>query len=317
MAATYKDYYKLLGVERNASDQDIAHAFKKQARKYHPDLNPNNKQAEERFKEVNEAYEVLKDPEKRRLYDQLGSNWKQGQAFGEPGFEGTHFTFNGRNFDGSGFSDFFESLFGGHSAGGFGQSGFGSGGRSFGPDPFGGFSSKPRRGRDIESELALTLEEVVRGGLRQVTIATPNGPKSLEVKLPPGIAEGKKLRLAGQGDSVLGGSSGDLFLQIRYKPHERFRVQGKDLICDLPLTPWEAVLGTRADVATLDGNVELSIPAGTSSGRKFRLRGKGLGSPNDRGDILVQIMVKVPSSVSGEEKRLWEELARQSSFKAR
>ena len=160
-------------------------------------------------------------------------------------------------------------------------------------------------------------EEVVRGGLRQVTIAIPNGPKSLEVKLPPGIAEGKKLRLSGQGDTVLGGTAGDLFLQIRYKPHERFRVQGKDLICDLPLSPWEAVLGTRADVATLEGSVELSIPAGTSSGRKFRLRGKGLGSPSSRGDILVQVMIKVPATVTDEEQRLWEELARQSSFKAR
>ena len=293
---------------RGASEEEIARAFKKQARKYHPDLNPNNKQAEEKFKEVNEAYEVLKDPEKRRLYDQLGPNWKQGQAFhGEPGFEGAHFTFNGKSFDGSGFSDFFETLFGGQ----------GGGSRPFGPDPFGGFYSRPRRGRDIESELTLSLEEVVRGGKRTVTVRTPQGPKSLEVNLPSGIAEGKKLRLTGQGEPQVGGTPGDLFLQIRYRPHERFRVQGKDLICDLPLTPWEAVLGTRADVATLEGSVELSIPAGTSSGRKFRLRGKGLGSPSDRGDILVQAMIRVPSAISDEEKALWQQLATVSAFRAR
>ncbi|MCR4666643.1 MAG: J domain-containing protein [Desulfovibrio sp.] len=307
MSATYKDYYKLLGVSRSAKDEEIARAFKKLARQYHPDLNPNNKEAEERFKEVNEAYEVLKDPEKRRLYDQLGPNWQAGQGFhGEPGFEGTHFTFNGKNFDGAGFSDFFETLFGNS-----------QGGRSFGPDPFGGFSSKPRRGRDVESELYLSLEEACAGGSRQITIQTPQGPRSLQVRYPAGIEEGKKLRLSGQGESVPGGTSGDLFLQIRYKPHDRFRVQNKDLICDLSLAPWEAVLGTRADVATLDGSVELMIPPGTSSGKKFRLRGKGLGAGGARGDILVQAMVRVPQNLTDEERSLWQKLADTSSFRAR
>ncbi|MBQ7617489.1 MAG: J domain-containing protein, partial [Desulfovibrio sp.] len=258
---------------------------------------------------INEAYEVLKDPEKRRLYDQLGPNWQQGQAFhGEPGFEGAHFTFNGKSFDGAGFSDFFETLFGGQ----------GRGGQSpFGPDPFGGFSRRPRRGRDLESTLELSLEEVVKGGKRTVTVATAHGPKSLEVNLPAGMLEGQKLRLSGQGETVAGGTPGDLFLQIHYRPHEHFRVEGRNLICDLPLAPWEAVLGTHADVATLEGSVELSIPSGTSSGRKFRLRGKGLGSAKGRGDILVQVMIKVPETISEQERQLWRQLQEQSSFKAR
>ena len=305
MSTTYKDYYKLLGVERNSSDEEIARAFKKLARKYHPDLNPNNKQAEEHFKEVNEAYEVLKDPQKRKLYDQLGSNWQHGQAFqGNPGF-----TFDGNfgNFDASGFSDFFESLFGGKSQ----FSG------SFGGDPFARFTEQRRRGKDIESTLTLSLEDVVRGGNRSVTIATAKGPRSLNVTIPQGIREGQKLRLSGQGEQVPGGVNGDLFLIIHYKPHERFRVNDKHLICDLPLTPWEAVLGTHATVETLEGSVELSVPAGTSSGQKFRIRGRGLGSAHDRGDILVQAMIRVPKTLSEEEKALWEKLQALSTFQAR
>ncbi|MBQ7585399.1 MAG: J domain-containing protein [Desulfovibrionaceae bacterium] len=308
MPAQYKDYYKLLGVKKNSNDAEIASAFKKLARKYHPDLNPNNKEAEEHFKEINEAYEVLKDPQKRRLYDQLGPNWQQGQAFnGEPGFEGTHFTFNGKSFDGAGFSDFFETLFGDIN----GKNG------NFGADPFGGFSKRPRRGSDAEVELYLTLEEVAKGGGREVTLNTPSGPKKLQIQVPAGIEEGKKLRLQGQGHKVRGGQPGDLFLKILYKPHDRFKVQDKDLICELPLTPWEAALGTHASVQTLDGTVEINIPAGTSSGRKFRLRGKGLGTGANRGDILVQAMIKVPTTTTPNEAELWRKLAEQSSFRAR
>ena len=231
MAVSYKDYYKLLGVERAASAEEVSKAYKKLARKYHPDLNPGDKQAEEKFKEINEAYEVLKDPEKRKLYDQLGPNWQHGQQFqGEPGFENVHFTFNGKNFDGSGFSDFFETLFGGGGqfgggaqfGGPFGgQMGGQGGGRgaNFGPDPFGGFSSRQRRGRDVEAELALSLEEVLRGGPRSVSINMPAGSKTLEVNVPAGIREGAKLRLAGQGDPAPGGTPGDLFLRVRYLPH--------------------------------------------------------------------------------------------------
>ena len=187
MAVEYKDYYKLLGVERSAGADEIARAYKKLARKYHPDLNPGNKQAEDKFKDINEAYEVLKDPEKRRMYDQLGPNWQHGQQFqGAPGFENMHFSFNGQNFDGAGFSDFFETLFGGR-------------GSRFGGDPFGGFrQQQPRRGRDVEAELPLTLEEVARGGRRSVNLQTAFGPKTLEVNVPSGIREGAKLRLGGR-----------------------------------------------------------------------------------------------------------------------
>ncbi|MGE9986326.1 DnaJ C-terminal domain-containing protein [Desulfovibrio sp. SGI.169] len=309
MAVSYKDYYKLLGVERGARAEEVSKAYKKLARKYHPDLNPGDKQAEEKFKEINEAYEVLKDPEKRKLYDQLGPDWQHGQQFqGNPGFGNAHFTFNGQQFDGSGFSDFFETLFGGAGGGR---------GAQFGPDPFGGFSSRPRRGRDVEAELPLSLEEASRGGRRTVTLQMPQGPKTLEVNVPAGIREGAKLRLAGQGDPAPGGAPGDLFLRVRYLEHPLFRVEGENLHCDIALAPWEAALGARVAVPTLEGQVELSIPAGSSSGRKFRLRGKGLGSGANRGDLLARVMIKVPAQLGEEESELWRKLAQASSFKAR
>ena len=309
MAVSYKDYYKLLGVERGARAEEISKAYKKLARQYHPDLNPGDKQAEDKFKEINEAYEVLKDPEKRKLYDQLGPDWQHGQQFqGNPGFGNAHFTFNGQRFDGSGFSDFFETLFGGAGGGR---------GAQFGPDPFGGFSSRSRRGRDVEAELSLSLEEALRGGRRAVTLQMPQGPKTLEVNVPAGIREGAKLRLAGQGDPAPGGTPGDLFLRVRYLAHPLFKVEGENLHCDVALAPWEAALGARVAVPTRVGEVELSIPAGCSSGRKFRLRGKGLGSGVNRGDLLARVMIKVPARLSAEESELWQKLAQVSSFKAR
>ena len=319
MAVSYKDYYKLLGVERGSAAEAVSKAYKKLARKYHPDLNPGDKQAEEKFKEINEAYEVLKDPEKRKLYDQLGPNWQHGQQFqGEPGFENVHFTFNGKNFDGSGFSDFFETLFGGGGQfGSFGGQAGGRGGANFGPDPFGGFSARQRRGRDVEAELALSLEEVLRGGPRTVTLQMSQGPKTLEVNVPAGIREGAKLRLAGQGDPVPGGTPGDLFLRVRYLPHAVFKVDGDDLHCDLALAPWEAALGARVEVPTLEGSVEMQIPAGSSSGRKFRLRGKGMGASGKRGDLLAKVMIRVPSQLTDTERELWTKMAEASAFKAR
>lgn len=311
MAVSYKDYYKLLGVERGAKTEEISKAYKKLARKYHPDLNPGNKEAEEKFKEINEAYEVLKDPEKRKLYDQLGPDWQHGQQFQNgQGFENMHFNFNGQNVDGADFSDFFESIFGG--------GGRNARGGHFGPDPFGGFSSRPRRGRDVEAELPLTLEEVMRGGKRNVTLQMPQGPKTLEVNVPAGIRDGAKLRLSGQGDPASGGGTpGDLFLRIRYQPHARFKVDGENIHCDVALAPWEATLGARVPVPTLEGEVELNIPAGSSSGRKFRLRGKGLGTAAKRGDLLVRVMIRVPAELTAEERELWERLAATSTFKAR
>ncbi len=311
MAVSYQDYYKLLGVSREAKAEEISKAYKKLARKYHPDLNPGNKEAEEKFKEINEAYEVLKDPEKRKLYDQLGPDWQHGQQFqGNQGFDNMHFNFNGQDMGGADFSDFFESLFGG--------AGRSSRGAQFGADPFGGFSQRPRRGRDVEAELPLTLEEVNKGGKRSVTLKMPKGPKTLEVNIPAGIRDGAKLRLSGQGDpSASGGPAGDLFLRVRYLPNDRFKVDGDNLHCDLPLAPWEAVLGAKVPVPTLDGEVELTIPPGSSSGRKFRLRGKGLGSPSNRGDLLVKVMIKVPAELGDEARELWQKLASVSKFNAR
>ena len=309
MAVSYQDYYKLLGVDKTAKPEEISRAFKKLAREYHPDLNPNNKEAEEHFKKINEAYEVLKDPEKRKLYDQLGHNWQHGQQFsGQQDFGGHHFDFEnaggfGANAD---FSDFFESLFGGRRGG------------NFGSDPFSSFGQRPRRGRDVEAELPLSLAEVMKGGKRQVTLQMPNGPKTLEINVPSGIRDGAKLRLSGQGDpSSSGGPAGDLFLRIRYLPNDIFTVDGSNLHTDLALSPWEATLGAKVPVPTLEGNVELNIPAGTSSGKKFRLRGKGLGSPGKRGDLLVKIMIDVPGTLTDEEKELWTKLSKISTFTPR
>lgn len=311
MAVSYKDYYKLLGVEREAKAEEISKAYKKLARKYHPDLNPGDKQAEEKFKEINEAYEVLKDPEKRKLYDQLGPNWQHGQQFqGEPGYENVHFTFNGKSFDGSGFSDFFETLFGGAAAGG-------GRGANFGPDPFGGFSSRPRRGRDVEAELPLEPGRSLERRPPHRDPANAAGAQDLggqrarrhPVKGPSCVWPARRPRA--------GGTPGDLFLRVRYLPHPQFKVEGENLHCDVALAPWEAVLGAKVAVPTLEGQVELNIPAGSSSGRKFRLRGKGLGSGVNRGDLLARVMIKVPAQLSAEERELWQKLADVSSFKAR
>lgn len=311
MAVSYQDYYKLLGVDRNAKAEDISKAYKKLARKYHPDLNPNDKKAEDKFKEINEAYEVLKDPEKRKLYDQLGPDWQHGQQFSGQG-QGGGADFGNVRFDmgGSDFSDFFENLFGAR-----GESGFGG---SFGGGSFGGSQRRPRRGRDVEAELSLSLEEALRGGKRQMTLQMADGPRTLEVNIPAGIRDGAKLRLSGQGDpSRSGGAAGDLFLRIHYEPHPRYRIDGDNLHTQIQIAPWEAALGARVEVPTLDGAVELKIPEGTSSGKKFRLRGKGMGSPSARGDLLVEVMIVVPREITDEERGLWEKLAKVSTFKPR
>lgn len=315
MAVKDEDFYKLLGVDRSAKTEDIAKAYKKLARKYHPDLNPGNKQAEEKFKKINAAYEVLKDEEKRKAYDKWGKDWENPPFGGQQrggGFGGAR-----SNMGDADFSEFFSTIFG--SGGNFGDSGgFGSAqGGSFG-DAFGGFSQRPRRGRDVEAELPLTLEEVLKGGKRQVTIQMPDGPRTLEINVPAGIKDGAKLRLSGQGDpSRSGGAAGDLFLRIHYLPNNIFKVDGSNLHCEVDLAPWEAVLGAKVEVPTLEGRVELNIPAGTNSGKKFKLRGKGLGSPSNRGDLLVKVRIDVPARLSGEEKDLWQKLSEISTFKAR
>ncbi len=313
MAVSYKDYYALLGVDRSADKDTIARAFKKLAKKYHPDLNPGDKKAEEKFKEINEAYEVLKDPKKRQLYDQLGPNWQQGQqfdgfggfgGFGGQGFDrgNVHFSFNGRDMGGMGggdFSDFFQSLFGGR-------------------DVFGGQGGRARsmRGSDLQMDLSLSLEDVQKGGQRSLQIPDGTSYKTIKVNIPQGVRDEGRLRLAGQGQPGPGGR-GDLYVQIHYKPHPVFRVDGSNLHCTLNVAPWEAVLGGTVEVPTLEGMVQMNLPAGCSSGRKFRLRGKGLGPEGSRGDIYATLQIQVPAHSSPEELDLWNRLARCSTFRAR
>lgn len=309
----YKDYYKLLQVEKSASQDEISKAFKKLARKYHPDLNPDNPESEAKFKEINEAYEVLKDPEKRKLYDSLGPNWQDGQNFQPPpGYENFHFQSSG--FGGQGFSDFFETIFGG---GGFQGAGFGG-------DPFG--QTMRMRGRDAEVRITLTLEEAYSGGRKTLSLqeqvrGADGRPrvqqKTLEVNIPSGIKNGGKIRLAGQGSPGSGGApAGDLLLHVRIEDHPLFRLEGIHVVYDLRLAPWEAVLGGQKRIPTLDGPVDMTIPPGVSSGQKLRLSGKGLGRGQSQGDQFVRILIRSPKKLTDQERELWEELAKISSFQA-
>lgn len=310
----YKDYYATLGVGKKASPDEIQKAYRKLARKYHPDINKSAK-AEVRFKEINEAYEVLKDPDKRARYDQFGSAWKQAQRTGgpPPGFEEIFSRFGGGQpveFDlgSGGFSSFFEALFGS--------------GR--GADPFGGFHATGTRPRpqtaDQEARIALSLEDAVAGGKREITLADPTTgqQRRLRVNLPAGLRPGQKIRLAGQGVKLPGGQRGDLYLTVETLPHPRLRVEGSDLYSRLPVAPWEAVLGGNARVSTLEGEVTVRIPPGSSSGRKIRLRGKGLPAGNGaRGDLFAEIRIVVPEMLSDRERALYEELAQTSGFRPR
>lgn len=322
----YKDYYEILGVDKKSSKEEIAKAYKKLAKKYHPDLNPNDPTAEDKFKEVTEAYEVLKDEEKRKLYDSLGSNWQHGQHFQPPpGYENVHFEFRGdRGGTGFDFSDFFENIFGG----GFDRTaqGFQRTSRGFQRDPFSG-AGFSRKGQDAEAALELTLEEAYKGGSKSLSLQEqvfgPDGRpmlqhKTLSVNIPAGIKDGNKIRLSGQGSPGLGsGQSGDLYLKVKILPHPLFKLDGNNIIYDLPLTPWEAALGTSVRVPTLEGEIDMTIPQGVSSGRKMRIRGKGMGRGAAKGDQLVRIMIKVPDKLTNQEKELWEQLSQVSGFNPR
>jgi curved DNA-binding protein len=319
MAVQYKDYYESLGVARSATPDDIKQAFRKLARIHHPDVAKNKVAGEKKFKEINEAYEVLGDPEKRRRYDEMGAHWQdgggepQGQGFGgrrpaqqrgAPGFE----------FGGTGFSDFFESFFGGS------RDGFGSAG-AHGPSE--GEGEFVHQGRDVEADLLVTLEEALRGSTRKVTLRRPGTDGEAErtdtyqVRIPAGVREGQRIRLAGQGGAGFGGGrAGDLYLRVRLARHPDLSVQGADLYCDLDLAPWEAVLGVQARIPALDGSTSLRVPAGTLSGSQLRLRGLGLPREDGtRGDLYAVIRVQVPATVSAEERAAWEQLASVSKFK--
>jgi curved DNA-binding protein len=309
----FKDYYETLGVKKDASQDEIQKAYRKLARKFHPDVNK-DAAAETRFKEIGEANEVLKDPEKRKKYDQFGSAWKNVQATGTPppGWEGFDFNFGGGGgpsggFGGEGFSSFFDMLFGG-GAGGMGGPGGGRRRAARGGFP-GGFE---QQGADVEAPLAISLEEAVHGGQRELALTDGSGQrKNLSVRIPAGVRAGQKIRLAGRGNPGLGsGAAGDLLLKIEIQPHSRFRVDGADLLTHLPVAPWEAALGADAEVETLDGRVRVKVPAGSSSGRKIRLRGRGLPrAGGEKGDLLAEIRVMVPDTLSDRERELYEELA--------
>ncbi|UCG19723.1 MAG: J domain-containing protein [Deltaproteobacteria bacterium] len=318
MSVKFQDYYEILGANRNASEDEIKRAYRKLARKYHPDVNK-DKGAEDKFKQINEAHEVLKDPEKRKLYDQLGPDWQAGQDFKPPpGWENVHFEFGGPGaeaFDfGGGFSDFFEMLFGGR---------MGGGGRASARQ-----GSWVLRGQDHEAEIEIDLESAYHGVTRTLTLQgheiDPQGqvhPKvqNIQVKIPPGVTDGTRIRLAGKGGEGMGGGPpGDLYLKVHIEPHPRFTLDGHNLQVEVPIAPWEAALGATVQVVTMDGAVNLKIPPGSQSGQKLRLRGKGFPKKGgERGDLIARLKIVVPKNLTAREKELFAEMAKVSSFKAR
>jgi curved DNA-binding protein len=310
-----RDYYEILGVPRTASQEEIQRAYRRLARRYHPDVNK-DPQAEERFKEITEAYNVLRDPETRRRYDMFGPEFRQVPPDVDPEMWARARRARagaGRARAGAGarwstafgtgaFGDIdLEDLFGGWFTGGRGR-GFG-----------------PVRGADQEAELVLSVEEAYRGGRRSIVLQRPSGPRRYDVTIPPGVTEGQRIRLAGQGGrGIDGGPPGDLYLVVRLAPHPRYRVDGRDIYVDLHLAPWEAALGTTVPIETPGGEAKVRVPPGTSTGRRLRLRGRGLGSRTGQaGDLYAEVKIDVPSKLTREERRLFEELAKTSTFNPR
>ncbi|WP_046471590.1 DnaJ C-terminal domain-containing protein [Allosalinactinospora lopnorensis] len=303
-----RDYYEVLGVDRNASAEEIQQAYRRLARRYHPDVN-SDPSSEERFKEVNEAYQVLSDPQTRSRYDAFGPDfqrvpedvdpgayaragggagqqrqwWSRGEAppdFGDVGFD---------------FEDLFGSLFGARRASG------------------------PLRGADQQAELELSVEEAYRGGIRHITLTGPQGPREYDVTIPAGVVEGQRIRLAGQGaQGVGGGPSGDLYITVRIAPHPLYRLVGRDIYVDLRVAPWEAALGATVPLTTPGGETKVRMAPGSSSGRRLRLRGEGLPNPKGApGDLYAEVRIMVPPNLSNRERALFEELAAASNFDPR
>ncbi len=315
----FKDYYTILGIERNASQDEIKRTYRKLARKYHPDVSKES-DAEARFKELGEAYEVLKDPEKRAAYDQLGARWKEGQDFNPPPGWDQGFEFHGGGFtgaDASQFSDFFESLFGdnetyqayahqhNHNAGA------------------GRFN---RQGEDTHAKVLISLEDAYHGATRSITLqhtelGSDGRPqiqsRTLNVKIPKGVHQGQHIRLVGQGGVGAGeAKAGDLYLEIEFMPHAYYRIEGRDVFLDLPLTPWEAALGASIKTPTPSGVVELKIPAGFKSGKKMRLKGRGIpGKPP--GDLYVVLQIALPLADSEDARALYQQMAQKLAFNPR
>lgn len=298
----FKDYYETLGVSRDASGDEIKRAYRKLARKYHPDVSK-EPDCEAHFKDVQEAYEVLKDADKREAYNRLGANWRHGDNFTPPPEHDPNFNYQSAGFrDSAEFSDFFSSIFGGR-----------AGQQSGGGDGF------KMRGQDRSSRISISLAESYQGATRSLSFAVPeldargevrHKTKSVNVNIPKGVTAGQRIRLAGQGGPGFnGGPNGDLFLDIEFEPHAHFHAEGHDVYLQLPLTPWEAALGAKVVVPTLGGKVELSIPAGSQAGRKLRLAGRGLpGKP--AGDQYVVLNIFVPEAHTEEQRALYREMAR-------
>ena len=291
MAVQYKNYYEILGVKRTASQDEIRKAYRRLAKKHHPDVSK-DKGSDARYKEINEAYEVLKDPDKRGKYDTLGPNWQQGQDFTPPpgwgGGNGPTVEFGG---EWSSLSDFFKTIFGG---GGFG-------------DVFSGSGARVMR-HDSEVKLELSLEEAAKGGLHTLSFRTPNQEaQTINVNLPRGIVEGSRIRLPGKAPG-----GGDIYVTLHIAPHPVFETDGHNLARAVKVTPWQAVLGGTISVETLEGSVDMKLPPGTQNGQKLRLRGKGLPKRNaESGDLFVRIEVVIPRHLTEKQKKLWEELAEQ------
>lgn len=308
----YHDYYKTMGVKRDATAQEIKRAYQKLARKYHPDVSK-EPDAEARFKEVGEAYAVLKDPEKRAAYDQLGSNWKAGQDFKAPPGWDAGFEFQGGGFRGAdqfGASDFFESLFGG----------------GFREQP-GGFRSRTHnRGEDHHAKVLIDLEDAWHGATRQFSLRIPEldasgmlktKTRTIDVRIPKGVKQGQHIRLAGLGaPGGTKGKPGDLYLEVEFKPHSLYRVDGHDLYVELPVAPWEAALGASVKLPTPGGTVDLKVPAGSSSGSKLRLKGRGIPG-RIPGDLYAVLKVALPDASTGKAKAFYEKMREELAFNPR
>lgn len=328
----FKDYYKTLGVSKTATEKEIKQAYRKLARKHHPDVNPGDKGAEGKFKEINEAYEVLGDPDKRRKYDELGANWRmyeqaqqRGQPFGgagspfgggAPGGEGGAWTINMggpggyrtmtedemRDLFGTEdpFSDFFRTFFGG------------GGGTGAGQETRGRRAPRSQKGRDLESEAELTLEEAYHGAMRRISITDGGQARSVDVRIPAGVKDGSRVRVAGEGEAGSGGAaSGDLFLRVRIRPHPVFERKGDDLYVKVPIVVTTAVLGGEAQVPTVTGSVRLKVPETTQPGQTFRLKGHGMpivGKADAKGDLYATADVQLPRSLTKDQRSGWEQI---------
>ncbi|MBM3857017.1 MAG: J domain-containing protein [Verrucomicrobia bacterium] len=308
MPAQFRDYYQTLGLSKTASADEIKSAFRKLARQYHPDVAKDKKVAEEKFKEINEAYEVLSNPENRKKYDTYGASWSQagGRAAGGYHSGGMPEGFGGMSgfgqageefhFGGTGFSDFFEQFFGTRHGRGY------SGGRAF--------EETPQRGSDVEADLLVTLDEVLHGATRPISLRRPGltQAQTYTIKIPQGVREGQRIRLAGQGGSG-NGTPGDLYLRVKLQQHPDFYFEESDIFHDVEIPAWQATLGGELTIPTPDGRVKLKIPAGTQPGKKFRIPGQGLPmGKSTRGDFFAVITIQILTTLTAEEKAAWEKL---------